>query len=108
MKLKRLLAILVVLSVTFTVCACGGSGSGKTSTDKTSATDTSVNSAEDSSTQAGDTSSGPQHTVHMDDDEDGICDICGAKQKKEKRLRIKSPETFFNGIIEVSSDLKEN
>ena len=78
MKLKRLLAILVILSVTFTVCACGGSGSGKTSADKTSATDTSVNSAEDSSTQAGDTSSGPQHTVHMDDDEDGICDICGA------------------------------
>ena len=59
MNFKKLIACIMAAGMSLSLCACGG-GTGSTKTDS------SKNSA-----------SKPSHTIHMDDDGDGVCDICG-------------------------------
>jgi|GEM_PF-284092 len=74
--MKKLLALFLTVFLALGVCACDLGGSGKTSDKKPSASE--VGSASDS-VDASVSGGGSTHSVHMDDDGDGVCDICGER-----------------------------
>ena len=72
--MKKFITAILTCILILTLCACDLGSSGKKTSDKTSATDSQTISSAGGGQNSGGQSA---HTVHMDDDGDGFCDICG-------------------------------